>query len=267
MGKHYSNLKLLGVSLVAGFSSLSVLAFDIEETRTLTLKAAELESFEIDVSAGSLTVIGKENSNEIHVSAELRVNQGEFELVLEQSGDSATLRTEVGDGGWLGESPYINLVVEVPRRMALDITDGSGFIKLHSINNAVNIKDGSGSIEVGDIKGNLKIKDGSGSLDVNKVDGSVKVDDGSGSIEVRNVTGPVEIEDGSGGIVVTNLKSTLDIEDGSGSMSVSNISGHVTIDDGSGSIDLNHLENGVTILEEGSGGLSMNDVKGDVVKK
>ncbi len=267
MGTHRSNLKLLGTSLVIGLSSISVQAFDIEETRTLTLKATELKSFEIDVSAGSLTVIGKQNINEIQVSAELRVNEGEFELELEQSGDSATLRTEVGDGGWFGESPYINLVVEVPQRMAIDITDGSGFIKLHSINNAVKIKDGSGSIEVADISGNLKIKDGSGSLDVNKVDGSVWVDDGSGSIEVRNVTGPVEIEDGSGGIVVTNLKSTLNIEDGSGSMSVSNIDGHVTIDDGSGSIDLNHLENGVTILEEGSGGLSMSNVRGDVIKR
>lgn len=268
-----SKLSLLcAVTLSTGMIATDVNAgdFDIEKTESLEMAVNELDTISINAGAGSLTIKGNPELAKIKVSADLKVNKDNYELSLKSEGDVAYLIADANpnnDSNWWGESPSIDLTVELPDHFKLKVKDGSGEIDIINLSNDLTIRDGSGSIEVSGIKGNLDINDGSGSITVNDIDGELIIDDGSGSITVTKVSGKVVIDDGSGSINVSNLASTLDIEDGSGSMSITSVKGHVTIDDGSGGISLVDLAQGVTVIEEGSGGLSMKDVRGKVNMK
>jgi DUF4097 and DUF4098 domain-containing protein YvlB len=262
------------IGLLAGaLLSFGVIAggLDYQETESLTLSADDLKSFKIKAGAGSLTVIGDSSIKDIVVTAELNVDKGNYELSLKKSGTQAVLIADANldnSSSWFGnnENPYIHLDIKVPANLSLKIKDGSGWMKVSDMMADVDIKDGSGSIEVESVNGQLKIKDGSGGIDVVGVSGSVNIDDGSGSLSVKNIGDTVTIEDGSGSIEVVNVSDKVSIEDGSGSLLVQDVTGHVTIDDGSGDIKVRRLEQGLTIENSGSGGVSIKDVKGDVVR-
>ncbi|WMS88195.1 hypothetical protein [Pleionea litopenaei] len=244
-------------------------SFDIEEQRTLNIQAADLSKFKVDVGAGFLKIEGSSSLSEIQVVADLQVDEDNFKLTLEQSGDSAILVADANSNNrsnWWGDGPKIDLTIKVPYQMMLDINDGSGFIEVKAIGGGLKLNDGSGSISLNDIEGDVDVKDGSGSFSIENLKGSLVLDDGSGSIRIQQVTGNVKVDDGSGSTLISKVGGTVEVDDGSGSLTVEDITGHVTIDDGSGGINLNRLANGVTILNEGSGGLSMNDVQGAVKK-
>ncbi|MGX5174610.1 toast rack family protein [Aliikangiella sp. IMCC44653] len=255
---------LLSFGVIAG-------SLDYQETKSLKLSADDLKSFRIKAGAGSLTVTGDASLKEIEVVAELNVEKDNYELTLKRDGSEALLVADANlddSSNWFGnsDSPYIHLNVKVPANLKLNIKDGSGWMKVADMMADLEIRDGSGSIEIDSINGQLKVKDGSGAMEIVGVSGSVNIDDGSGSISVKNIGDTVTIEDGSGSIEVTNVSDRVFIEDGSGSLLVQDISGHVTIDDGSGDIKVRRLEQGLTIENSGSGGVSIKDVKGDVVQ-
>lgn len=244
--------------------------FDIEEQRELQLDGASISSVRIDAGAGFLKIKGVQGLAQIKVIAELKVNQDNFTLSLEKQGSTAELIADANpnnESNWWGDSPLINLTVELPMEMALKVDDGSGELNIANINGDIEIDDGSGAIILSEITGTLDVKDGSGNFSLSNLTGPLTLDDGSGSINIQNVVGDVQIDDGSGAIFIEQVSGKVFVEDGSGAMTISNVKGHVTLDDGSGGILLSHLADGVTILNEGSGGLTMNDVSGKVEKR
>jgi len=216
---------------------------EYQETRNLTLDANGIDGVEIEAGAGSLEIRGSADAQAISVTALIQVPEKEEKalkiietdlvLTLERVGDSAILNSYFESSGWSwGDSPSIRLEIEVPDRMALDIEDGSGSIKIWDVAGNIEIEDGSGSLEMSNVGGNIDIEDGSGSLLVDGVGGNISIDDGSGSITVKNVGGSVVVDDGSGGINVTDVAADLIIEDdGSGSLNFARINGHVEKDD------------------------------------
>lgn len=198
------------------------------ERRELSLAAADLREFDIDVGAGSLDVYGEPGRTDIDVIAEIYYRDKEdIELSLEQDGDEAELIADFsGSGGWGGNSPHINLTVYMPEAMMLDVNDGSGSITIQNIKGNVDVEDGSGSLEVSEIVGNVDIDDGSGSIEVSNIDGNVMVDDGSGSMHIKEVTGKVTIDDGSGSINVKNVGGLNIIDGGSGGVTTKNVGNH-----------------------------------------
>lgn len=262
-------LALFGTALVSLGGSVAVQAGDIDlvETQTLTLPNDGLELLDIDASAGFLVVEGSD-SNEIEVTAELSVVDGEYELKLDRSGDRAMLVADANtsrSSSWFNDSPRIDLTVKMPKALALKIKDGSGYIDIKNIGGSVQIKDGSGEITAENLGADLKINDGSGGMTLSKIGGEVVIDDGSGSIELTQVTGGVELEDGSGSVVISDVGGTVDVDDGSGNLTIDKVQGHVTIDDGSGGIDVDTLMDGLTVINSGSGRLAMKNVKGNIV--
>lgn len=212
---------------------------DYEETRELNLEASNLQQFSIVAGAGSLHVTGVEGASQIEVKATIGIPGASEEkaqsiiakrmtLTLERHGDEVVLEAGFDDGFMgIGSDAYIALEIEVPEGMALRIDDGSG------------------SLRVEGTKSDIVIDDGSGSIDVKNV-ASVKIDDGSGSIEIADALGDVSIVDGSGSITVRR------------------VGGSVTVDDGSGSIRVSDVENDLTIIDDGSGSLNFNNIRGAV---
>jgi hypothetical protein len=236
-----------------------------QSRESLTLAAADLKTMRIDCGAGYLKLQGVDGLEQIEVSAvldvrgiadnELAAFKKEYvTLKLEKIAGRAELTATIESGFSLarlfgeGHDARINLDIRVPRRLTLDIDDGSG------------------DMDIRDIDGNLKLEDGSGDIHLTNIRGQVKIDDGSGDMVLAKISGMLEIEDGSGDIELNDAGSDVDIEDGSGQINLNRILGSVTVDDGSGDIVIDGVEKDVTIDEAGSGDVEISNVKGRVKK-
>jgi DUF4097 and DUF4098 domain-containing protein YvlB len=213
-----------------------------QEVKTLKLPAEGVNTLEISCGAGFLKVHGVEGLNTIEVNAEISVRgvgqddmkkfiENHVTLSLENKGGRAVLMSDIKERPIFSfHDARIDLTVSVPRKMNLDVDDGSG------------------SIDIGNIIGDLYIEDGSGEMLVENIQGNLKIVDGSGEIHVREISGNVAIDDGSGSITAVR------------------IGGSLTIDDGSGSIDVDGVEKDLILKETGSGGVHFRNIKGQVIK-
>ncbi len=239
-------------------------AFAAQSRETLTLSAAGCQSMRIDCGAGDLKVQGDDKLDRIEVHAVLTargVSESELPgfkkdyviLKLEKEGERATLTAHIESGFLLerlfgGMNASIDLEVRLPRRIVLDVEDGSG------------------DVQVRDMDGGLELEDGSGDILLEGIGGTVEVDDGSGDMDLAGLKGKVKIEDGSGDIELKGAGGDVSIEDGSGQIEVFDVRGSVEIDDGSGDIVIDGVEQDVTIEEAGSGSVEIRNVKGRVKK-
>lgn len=235
-----------------------------EDEMKLNLPADGIKTLEIDCGSGYLKIKGEEGLKQVEVEATLVVKgidedkvpafkKKYMKLNLEKKGSSAVLTSKIDYNSvsalFKPKSAQINLDVRVPRNLALDIDDGSG------------------SIEVLNIAGKVDLEDGSGSVTMDKITGSVSIDDGSGSIELRSIGGDVDIDDGSGTITVEDAAGNVDVKDGSGTINIYKTGGSVVVSDGSGSINIDGVGKDVHIKRDGSGSVSILNVKGTVKKK
>ncbi len=233
----------------------------VETQKTLSLAAADIGVLDIDAGAGSLSISGREGAESIEVRALIRVTgigkkdfdpylEDHLVLSLEESAGRAVLVAKFRDRGFslVGRDSSVDLEVTVPRRMALEINDGSGGAKIENISAPVRVDDGSGEISLKNISGDVRIDDGSGDIHVDGISGDLEIDDASGDIEVREVGGDVLVDDSSG------------------SMTIRHVGGKVTVSDGSGSIDIDDVGGDVRLRSTGSGGVEVTNVRGRVIR-
>jgi hypothetical protein len=246
--------------------SFSLIAADFEETRKFSLDAEEISKIFIECGAGFLKVSGNNNSETIFVTANIEIDNTDpedaerildkyLELYLKERGSRAELVSRFESTKSFFSSIFnnqgsvrIDLIVEVPEKIDIEIDDGSGFIEIKKISGDLYIDDGSGDIDIEKIDGNVEVDDGSGDIDIEKIDGNVEVDDGSGEIDIEDVIGNIYIDDGSGRITVVE------------------IDGNVRVDDGSGSINIKSVEEDVVIEDDGNGSVNIRDIAGNVYR-
>jgi len=239
------------------------------EPRDATLDAAGATALHVEAKAGYLEIRGTSGLSEVRVQGKACAPDkdvlGEIELRTDRRGDTLYIEVETPDGDWRRNSPYLDLEIEVPEGLFLDVEDGSGWVKIEGVR-GLELKDGSGDIVVRDIEEGIEIDDGSGELEVSAVGGKIRLKDGSGSLEIEHVAGPVSIEDGSGEITVRDIEAGVEIvEDGSGSIELDHIGGDVVVrEDGSGSIRAEHVAGDFIVERDGSGGVHFNHIEGTV---
>jgi hypothetical protein len=146
-----------------------------QSRETLTLVAAGCQSLNIDCGAGSLKVQGEDKLEQIEVSAVLVVNGiSESELPgfkkeyvtlkLKKSGNKAVLTAEIESGSsfatlfGIGRNARIDLDVRLPRRLALDVDDGSGDCEIRDCDGGLKLEDGSGDARLANLKARWKSK-------------------------------------------------------------------------------------------------------------
>ncbi|MET0552718.1 MAG: hypothetical protein ABW221_06755 [Vicinamibacteria bacterium] len=210
--------------------------------------AAGARSVRVIAKAGELKIRGVAGASEVTVKgtacASRESGLSEVKLVTERRGD--VVYVEAVTPEWTWGSAALDLEIDLPNSIPLDVDDGSG------------------SAEVRDVA-SLKIVDGSGELVIDGIRGALTVDDGSGSLQIANVGGEVKITDGSGEIVVRQAGSVLITEDGSGSIQINDVRGNVVVrNDGSGSIDVREVAGDFTVDDDGSGGIEHHGVRGHV---
>ena len=278
--KHRQEYKMKFILFIVVILSLAVSANSYGEIKELSLFSGDISKMEIECGAGFLHLKGVEGLTQIKVKADIISgskkgdNLAEFidkyvDLSLEKHGDRAVLISRIESRHFFfffsnNGNSRVDLTVEIPAEMNIEIDDGSGDIELKNIKGEIDLNDGSGSIDIADVNGELKIHDGSGELSIHNVNGGMEIKDGSGSIEVTDATGDVKINDGSGEIILDRVKGDLNIYDGSGSLRLTDIDGKATIHDGSGPIIIERISRDVNIVEAGSGGVQLTDISGNV---
>jgi len=223
-----------------------------EAERRVALDASAGEWLRVSAGSGELSVQGREGLSRVQAVARACASDEEalqaLTLTLERIDRDVVLSAHYPDRsrGWDNDYARLDMIVEVPLHMAVDIDDSSG------------------SMEVGGT-GETRIDDSSGSILVRQVEGPLWIDDSSGEIDVRGVRGDVEIEDGSGEVDVTDVGGTVHVRDGSGSISVFEVERDVVIDsDGSGSISVRDVRGDFRVGRDGSGGIRYSGISGQV---
>jgi hypothetical protein len=222
-----------------------------EAERRVALDASAGEWLRLSAGSGELSVQGRAGLTRVQAVARACASDEEalqeLTLTLERGDRDVVLSAHYPDRrGWDNDYARLDMVVEVPLHMAVDIDDSSG------------------SMEVGGT-GETRIEDSSGSILVREIEGPLWIDDSSGEIDVKGVSGDVEIEDGSGEVDVANVGGTVHVRDGSGSISVYQVEGDVIVDsDGSGSISVRDVRGDFRVGRDGSGGIRYSGIAGQV---
>lgn len=220
------------------------------QQRELTLDSQDLQGLIAETGAGSLKIIGVEGLSQIKLVADIYSNKDSNDnkliLTLEKKANKAKLKADFEQSGFNNYSPYIDLKLQVPANLALDIDDGSGAILINKMTADINVKDGSGELIING-GNNVSIDDGSGDIEVSQINGNLKIDDGSGAIKVTDIRGNIAIDDGSGNIEVANVQSAVTITDGSGDINVFNTKGLTILAAGSGDVKFNKIDGPVSM--------------------
>jgi DUF4097 and DUF4098 domain-containing protein YvlB len=237
---------LMGATLAFNVWAFGELSFDTE----LSIPSKRAKEIFIDVGSGSLNV-SSDNVNQVIVNAKVYSNKyhsvdkltqafkNKMEFTLDRKGSTIVLKA-LNRKSFFGHSNAeiaIDLDIVIPKRMNVEIDDGSGDMWVTDIGGTLEIDDGSGATVIDNIADNIFIDDGSGNLTISNVYGSVTIDDGSGKIIMNNIQGDVSIDDGSGEVSITQVTGDVKVDDSSGSITVNELAGHFTlVDDGSGSV-------------------------------
>lgn len=237
----------LSSTATAGYGSCK---FSNEIARELN--ATDIQKIKVLAGAGQLEIIGN-NSQIIKIEARLCSNDQDALSAMNVSdnrdGNTMTIETEFPDRSFWNNDQHasIDLVLNVPKEMILDVKDSSGSAEINNVA-ALEIIDSSGELEIENIAGDVVAVDSSGSLSVENVGGSVTLTDSSGNIEVQSVQKDLTI----------NVDSSGDID-------ARDVNGNVLIKvDSSGSITVKDVAGDFTVGKDSSGGIKHNKVAGKV---
>jgi len=199
--------------------------------REATVQANGARRIRVIARAGDLKIHGQAGATAVavHGTACSSRESGldEIKLIAERRGDAIYVEAAMSDE-WFGGARGLDLTLEVPSSLPLEVDDGSG------------------SAEIRDVA-------------------ALKIEDGSGDLRIENVAGEVRVTDGSGGIVIDHAGSVVIDEDGSGGVRITDVKGSVVVrDDGSGSIDVTDVGGDFAVEHDGSGGITHDGVRGAV---
>ena len=218
---------------------MSAAAQDYDAPRTATVNASGATLLRIDARAGGLRVSGRTDLTEVRIRGTARASDRalleDVKLETERNGNEISVRVvipETANRGWRDDHASLDLVIETPAALPVDIDDTSGDLVVESVTGRIRIDDNSGDIRVRDAGSDVSVRDNSGGIDIQGVKGSVDIEeDSSGEIEVYDVVGSVRIgRDSSGSIDVSRVGGDFIVErDGSGSIDYDGVKGKIDI--------------------------------------
>jgi len=244
---------------------LSLQAFDCKYSKAIdqSLDLQNSAELAVNAAAGDLRVRGMGNSSTAGIKGKVCSSKEEWlELSsVETSGGERAVISVVlpdRDDGWslIGrEYLYLDLELEVPDHITLDVKDSSGDIDIAGVGE-LSVKDSSGDITVRDSAGPVSVEDSSGDIELHDIRNQVTIEsDSSGDIRGSDIQGTVlVISDSSGDISFRDLAENFIVErDSSGDISANRVGGDFRVDrDSSGEIDARNVEGKVEVPDDGS---------------
>lgn len=215
----------------------------------------------VNAAAGDLQIRGVPGSDEVVIRGTVCASDEELlaaAKVLTEGGPRAEITVDLPevDGGWSisgSKYSYIDLELEVPESIALEVRDSSGDVEIDNVGSLV-VQDSSGDIEIEDVNGSVSVTDSSGDVEIEHVRGDVIVEsDSSGDLDGKDISGFVLVKkDSSGDIHFSDVEQSFTVErDSSGDITGRNIGGDFVVEkDGSGEIRSNNVTGTVSIPEK-----------------
>lgn len=250
--------KILFLCVCLISTSLQAWNCKFEKNIDQTLDLESSEALLVLAAAGDLEVTGVSDSQVATIKGRVCVSREEWldESRVETSGGRrAEIIVELPDtdGGWslTGQRyAYIDLELEVPDGIPLDIKDSSGDIEITGIGE-LSLQDSSGDIEIEDTRGSVTLNDSSGDIALRDIGGDVTIDsDSSGDIRGKQIEGAVLVRrDSSGDIRFNDVGGDFIVErDSSGDITASTVGGDFQVlKDGSGEINASNVSGEVMI--------------------
>jgi len=221
-----------------------------QEERSATIPVDGAKTLQVMARAGSLRVEGHPGLTEVQVKGTACAStEGllrDVDLRAEKAGD--VVRVEARIPTVVGNSPTLDLTVEVPEAMLARVEDSSGDLEIQNTAGA-------------------DVTDESGEIDLYDIAGPIRVDDQSGDILIRNAKSDLVIyRDQSGSIRIDGVKGNVTVDrDESGDIDIATVSGNVMIEeDQSGNIDVREVTGDFTVRQDGSGEITYSKVNGRV---
>lgn len=227
-----------------------------EKQIDMTLDLSSSDSLSIIAVAGDLDVVGVAGASGAVIHGRVcasREDWLETSSVVTQAGSQAQISVDLPDinGGWsLTGNRYVSmdLRVEVPQDLLLEVKDSSGDIFLKDVSVAA-VSDSSGDLEIDSGRHAVSIRDSSGDIDIDRSNADVTIEsDSSGDIYVNEISG-----------------SLLVVRDSSGDIEARGVGGDVIVErDSSGDISVRDVSGNFSVLKDGSGGITSNNVQGEI---
>lgn len=245
----------LALALAATLLPAGLAAQQHTSPRDAVVDARGATRLRVDAQAGSLRVEGRAGLREVRIRGVARANDRKYldamRLVADRSGAEVRVAVEIPEVRALfgRVQRVLDLVIEVPEGMAVDVDDSSGEVEIRRVG-ALRVKDSSGELVIEDVRGDLDVTDSSGGVSIAQVAGGVRVTDSSGELRIRDVRGTVVVdEDSSGEIDVRDVRGDVLVrEDGSGGIRVDGVGGNLTVrDDGSGGVRVGRVAGTVRV--------------------
>lgn len=143
---------------------------DYTAPRDANVDARGATSIEVRAGAGSLRIEGRPGISQVQVRgtarASSRARLNDIKLIAERRGNVVYIKSDMPDdngsgflrGDW-NNNMQLDLVIEVPETVALDVEDGSGESKFLNVG-PLKLTDGSGDLEIKGAKGDVTVDDG-----------------------------------------------------------------------------------------------------------
>ena len=255
-------MRFLTTLTLTAVTAASLRAQDYTAPRSATVPASRAQRISVIGRAGSLRIDGRNGARDVTVRGTARASSRsaleDIKLIAEERGGTIYIEADIPEHrDWNDDNDHqsLDLTIEVPSDLPIDVEDGSGDLEIRNVG-PLELSDGSGEATIEHVGGNLRAKDGSGTLRITDVRGDVDVTDGSGLLEIRDVDGGVDIgSKGSGPLRITNVAKSVHVRSkGSGSVDVKHVGGDFVVDrKASGSIDYADVKGRVEIPERRRG--------------
>lgn len=249
--------------LSAVLSCASAQAWECKHERDIdqVLDLSGSSHLSVLAGAGDLEITGKNGLSEARVLGKVcasKVKLLDRAAVHTEGGANASVSVSLPEieDSWSflrNDYVYIDLVIEVPSDLTIDVRDSSGDLAIAGTG-PVSVRDSSGDIEIEKVTGAVVINDSSGDIDLSDIAGDVTIQqDSSGDIYGRTIQGSVLVEnDSSGDIRFRDVRDNYVVErDSSGDIVADTVGGDFRVDrDGSGDIRVSGVSGTVDIPEE-----------------
>lgn len=265
---------LLAASLFITGCHVSIADCKVTAERTGQHAVAGAKRIAVSARAGDLKIKGRKDASQVSARGTACASEQRLldliRIDLRLDGEVLRVNALMPDIN-ADDAPHdarasLDLVLDVPDNLPLELTDSSGDTEIDGIA-SLDLTDSSGDLRISRVTGDLEIVDSSGDLWVDEVGKSLKLRDSSGDVSVEDVQGDVEVEaDGSGSLEFDRVGRNVNIErDGSGDIRITNVKGNARIDsDGSGDVNVRDVAGSFTLGGKGSGDVHVAEVKGAV---
>lgn len=245
----------IALALAVSAAGCRLSHLDLTADRSATLSMAGVHTVVVTTGAGWLRIQGHAGFPNLqargtaHASSDTLL--AAIRLTVQRSGDTVFVASTAPlDTGSVAGPAVLDLTLDMPSDVALDVTDASGETIIHDVGPLLLASSGSGGVEIDGVAGALGVVDGPGDLQASNVHGDVYIRDGSGAIYLASVTGSVDIPvDGAGEIQVADVTGSVHIgAKSSGEVAARDIGGDLVVDArGSGSVEYHDVKGRVAI--------------------